>query len=111
MIMWTVTWPWMHDAPRTFIRSPSGNTRAWRGPNAADRPFHDADRGIRHTHRPGTPEVDHITVTGSGADVTVAGLTPLVTALFLAPDDFLLIQTGDGRDIVDSSGLERGVVQ
>jgi hypothetical protein len=59
----------------------------------------------------GTPDVDHITVSGSGDDVTVAGLTPLVTAVSLAPDDFLVIQTGDGRDIVDTSGLERGAAQ
>jgi hypothetical protein len=31
----------------------------------------------------GTPAVDHITVSGSGANVTVAGLTPLVTPVFL----------------------------
>jgi hypothetical protein len=59
----------------------------------------------------GTAEVDHITVSGSGANVTVAGLTPLVTAVNLAPDDFLLIQTLSGRDVVDSSGLQRGLVQ
>jgi hypothetical protein len=41
----------------------------------------------------------------------VAGLTPLVTPVFLAPDDFLLIQTLDGDDIVDSSGLQPGLVQ
>jgi hypothetical protein len=41
----------------------------------------------------------------------VAGLTPLVTAVNLAPDDFLLIQTLSGRDVVDSSGLQRGLVQ
>jgi hypothetical protein len=59
----------------------------------------------------GTTGVDHITVSGSGANVTVAGLTPLVTPVFLAPDDFLLIQTLDGRDIVDSSELQPGLVQ
>jgi hypothetical protein len=59
----------------------------------------------------GTAGVDHITVSGSGANVTVAGLTPLVTAVNLAPDDFLLIQTLSGRDVVDSSGLQRGLVQ
>jgi hypothetical protein len=59
----------------------------------------------------GTAGVDRITVSGSGADITVAGLTPLVTPVFLAPDDFLLIQTLDGRDIVDSSGLQPGLVQ
>jgi hypothetical protein len=59
----------------------------------------------------GTAGVDHITVSGSGANITVAGLTPLVTPIFLAPDDFLHIQTLEGRDIVDSSGLQRGLVQ
>ena len=59
----------------------------------------------------GTAGVDHITVSGSGANVTVAGLTPLVTPVFLARDDFLLIQTLSGNDIVDSSGLQRGLVQ
>jgi hypothetical protein len=59
----------------------------------------------------GTTGVDHITVSGSGANITVAGLTPLVTPVFLASDDFLLIQTLSGNDIVDSSGLQRGLVQ
>src|SRR5215217_2144268 len=59
----------------------------------------------------GTAGVDHISVSGSGANISVAGLTPLVNAIFLAPDDFLLIQTLDGRDTVDSSGLQRGLVQ
>jgi hypothetical protein len=59
----------------------------------------------------GTTGVDHVTVSGSGADVTVAGLTPLVTPVFLAQDDFLLVQTLSGNDIVDSSGLQRGLVQ
>lgn len=59
----------------------------------------------------GTAAVDHIAVSNSGTDITVAGLIPLVTAASLASDDFLLIQTGDGRDIVDSSGLQRGLVQ
>jgi hypothetical protein len=59
----------------------------------------------------GTPGVDHITVSGSGANITVAGLTPTVTPVNLAPDDFLRIVTLDGRDIVDSSGLQRGLVQ
>jgi hypothetical protein len=59
----------------------------------------------------GTAGVDHITVSGSGANTTVAGLTPTVTPVNLAPDDFLRIETLDGKDTVDSSGLQRGLVQ
>jgi hypothetical protein len=59
----------------------------------------------------GTAGVDNITVSGSGANITVAGLTPLVTPVNLDANDFLLIQTLDGRDIVDSSGLRPGTVQ
>jgi hypothetical protein len=59
----------------------------------------------------GTAGVDRITVSGSGANVTVAGLTPLVTAINLAPDDFLLIQTLSGNDVVDRSGLRSDLVQ
>jgi RTX calcium-binding nonapeptide repeat (4 copies) len=59
----------------------------------------------------GTAGVDHITVSGSGADITVAGLVPLVTPVNLAPDDFLRIDTLDGRDTVDRSGLQAGLVQ
>jgi hypothetical protein len=59
----------------------------------------------------GTTSVDHITVSGSGANITVAGLTPTVTPVFLDQQDFLRIETLDGNDIVDSSGLQRGLVQ
>jgi hypothetical protein len=59
----------------------------------------------------GTPGVDDITITGAKQDITVAGLTPTVTPLFLAPDDFLLIQTLAGDDTVDSSGLPPGLEQ
>ena len=55
--------------------------------------------------------VDHIAVSGSGASVTVAGLSPLVTPVSLGPDDTLLIQTLGGNDVVDSAGLQRGLVQ
>jgi hypothetical protein len=34
-----------------------------------------------------------------------------VTPVNLAPDDFLRIETLDGHDTVDSSGLQRGLVQ
>jgi hypothetical protein len=59
----------------------------------------------------GTTGVDHITVSGSGADITVAGLVPLVTPVNLAPDDFLRIETLAGADRVDRSGLQAGLVQ
>jgi hypothetical protein len=58
----------------------------------------------------GTAGVDHITVSGSGANTTVAGLTTTVTPVLLHSDDFLRIETGGGNDIVDSSGLQRGLV-
>ena len=59
----------------------------------------------------GTAGVDHITVSGSGANITVAGLTPTVTPVNLAPDDFLRIETLNGHDTVDRSGLQAGLVQ
>jgi hypothetical protein len=59
----------------------------------------------------GTDGVDHIAVSGSGANITVAGLTPLVTPVSLASNDFLRIETLGGNDIVDSSGLRAGLVQ
>jgi hypothetical protein len=59
----------------------------------------------------GTPGVDHIIVTGSKANVLVTGVTPTVSAIFLRPEDFLLIDTLEGDDTVDSSGLEPGLVQ
>jgi hypothetical protein len=59
----------------------------------------------------GTPGVDHITVSGAKADVLVSGLTPVVAAVFLQPQDFLLIDTLAGNDVVDSSGLQPGLVQ
>ena len=59
----------------------------------------------------GTAGVDHITVSGSGANVTVAGLTPTVSPVNLAPADVLRIETLAGNDTVDTSGLQRGLVQ
>jgi len=58
----------------------------------------------------GTPGVDHITVSGSGANITVAGLSPTVTPVLLDSQDTLRIDTLDGADIVDSHNLERGLV-
>jgi len=59
----------------------------------------------------GTDRRDRIVVKGFGSNITVAGLTPLVTPEFLAPDDFLNIVTLKGKDIVDSSALAPGTVQ
>jgi hypothetical protein len=59
----------------------------------------------------GTAGVDHVTVSGSGANVTVAGLTPSVTPINLAPADTLRIETLDGIDTVVCSCLQRGLVQ
>jgi hypothetical protein len=59
----------------------------------------------------GTPGDDHITVTGSGANVTIAGLAPTITPVLLDRQDALQINTLDGNDTVDSSGLRPGLVQ
>ena len=59
----------------------------------------------------GTAGDDLITVSGSGANITVAGLTPTVTPVNLDSQDVLQIETLDGRDRVDSSRLQRGLVQ
>ena len=50
-------------------------------------------------------------MSGSGANITVAGLTPTVTPVHLDSDDTLRIETLDGADTVNSSGLQRGLVQ
>jgi hypothetical protein len=50
-------------------------------------------------------------VSGSGANITVTGLTPTVTPVLLDAQDILRIDTLDGRDTVDRSHLERGLVQ
>jgi hypothetical protein len=59
----------------------------------------------------GTDKVDTITVSGTGANITVSGLTPLVTPVFLQSPDVLRIDTLAGADVVDSSGLARNLVQ
>jgi hypothetical protein len=58
-----------------------------------------------------TPGDDHIAVSGSGANITVAGLTPKVTPVQLHSDDTLRIDTLDGHDTIDRSGLQAGLVQ
>ena len=59
----------------------------------------------------GTPGVDHITVSGSGANITVAGLAATVTPVHLDAKDMLRIDTLGGNDTVDNRGLQRGLVQ
>jgi hypothetical protein len=59
----------------------------------------------------GTAGDDHITVSGSGANITVAGLTPTITPVLLDAKDTLRIDTLAGNDIVDSSGLQPRLVQ
>ena len=50
-----------------------------------------------------------ITVSGSGARITVAGLAATVTPVLLDAQDTLRIETA-GQDVVDRSGLPRGLV-
>jgi hypothetical protein len=59
----------------------------------------------------GTTAIDHITLNGTGAHITVAGLTPTVTPINLDAQDTLRIETLTGADTVNSSGLQRGLVQ
>jgi hypothetical protein len=59
----------------------------------------------------GTPGEDNIKVGGSTPRIAVAGLSPTVDAVNLDRQDLLRIDTLDGRDTVDSSGLPGGLVQ
>jgi hypothetical protein len=59
----------------------------------------------------GTAKVDHIAVSASGTNVTVAGLVPTVHAVNLDHNDVLNIDTLDGNDVVDHTGLPAGQVQ
>jgi hypothetical protein len=59
----------------------------------------------------GTDAVDHIVVSGSGSNVTIDGLSPTVTPVWLQPADVLRIDTLGGNDDVDTSGLQQGLVQ
>jgi hypothetical protein len=59
----------------------------------------------------GTDKVDTITVSGTGANITVSGLTAVVTPVFLQSPDVLRIDTLAGADAVDTSGLARNLVQ
>ncbi|MFI6333029.1 hypothetical protein ACIBBG_32580 [Micromonospora chersina] len=59
----------------------------------------------------GTLGVDHITVSGSGANISVAGLGTVVNSVFLQSPDALVIDTLGGEDAVDFSGLQSELVQ
>jgi hypothetical protein len=60
----------------------------------------------------GTPGDDQITVSAfNPANIDVVGLTPAITAVLMDSNDLLQINTLDGNDSVDSSGLQPGLVQ
>jgi hypothetical protein len=59
----------------------------------------------------GTAGDDHVSVSNLGPSITVSGLTPVVTPVQLDSRDVLRIDTLGGNDTVDSSGLQRGLVQ
>jgi hypothetical protein len=59
----------------------------------------------------GTAGDDRITVTGSGASVSVTGLPATIDLLHPDATDQLNIETGAGDDKVDSGGLGAGVIQ
>jgi hypothetical protein len=59
----------------------------------------------------GTAGDDHITISGSGANITVAGLVPTITPVLMDAKDTLRIDTLGGNDTVDDSGLQRRLVQ
>lgn len=59
----------------------------------------------------GTPGDDRVTVSSFGASVSVAGLAPAINPVLLDRQDVVQINTLDGHDTVDSSGLQPGLVQ
>jgi hypothetical protein len=59
----------------------------------------------------GTAGVDHYTVTGSGANITITGQTPTINAVLLDSADVLRFDTLDGNDTVDTTGLQPNLVQ
>jgi len=76
-------------------------------PNDATAPNNSADQLTVF----GTAGDDDITLSGRGANITVAGLTPTVTPVLLDSKDVLRIDTLAGRDTVDRHALRRGLVQ
>lgn len=59
----------------------------------------------------GTDQVDSITLSGSGSDVSITGISPTVTPVWLQPNDLVILDTKEGDDKVDTSGLEQGLFQ
>jgi hypothetical protein len=59
----------------------------------------------------GTAGDDRIVLSGSGANITIAGLTPTVTPVLLNASDVLRVDTLDGNDTVDTHAFQRGLVQ
>ena len=58
----------------------------------------------------GTEGDDDITVAGSGAGISVAGLQPEVTIVDAEPTDQLRVETLGGTDTVDTAALVPGVI-
>ncbi|HZC69346.1 MAG TPA: hypothetical protein VE442_01505 [Jatrophihabitans sp.] len=58
----------------------------------------------------GTAGDDHVAISGSGANITIAGLTPTVAPVQLNSQDTIRIETVGGQDTVDTTGLLRGLV-
>ena len=59
----------------------------------------------------GTNGDDHVVVSSLGGAITVSGLAASVTPVLLDSHDVLRIDTQAGGDTVDSTGLQRGLVQ
>ncbi len=59
----------------------------------------------------GTDGIDHIAVSSLGENITVSGLTTVVTPALLDSHDVLRIDTLGGNDTVDTAGLQAGLVQ
>ena len=59
----------------------------------------------------GTNGVDDISVSGEDSRISVDGLATAVTPIWLTTPDSLVIDTLRGKDQVDTSGLEDGLVQ
>lgn len=53
---------------------------------------------------------DHVTVTGTGPDLTIAGLTATVTVSHGDSADIVTLNGNDGNDTIDASGLQAGVI-
>ncbi|MDA0180003.1 hypothetical protein OJ997_06830 [Solirubrobacter phytolaccae] len=70
-----------------------------KGDNAADRVLVD-----------GTPGRDRLTLTGKGTTATLTGLQAKVNVSHAEPADTLRIDTGRGRDDVDTSAFTPGVI-